>query len=75
MARIEAARKRRLELEAETARIRAQIAARARGEIFGTTTNNINIGVAGDPEGVARTIINVLNDSYSRGTNGAAALY
>lgn len=75
LARIEAARKRRLELEAETARIRAQIAARARGEIFGTTTNNINIGVAGDPEGVARTIINVLNDSYSRGTNGAAALY
>lgn len=35
----------------------------------------VNIGVAGDPEGTARTIIDVLNKSYSRGTGGAGALY
>ena len=35
---------------------------------------NINIGVAGNPEGVAREIVQVLNDSYYRGTGGAGAL-
>jgi hypothetical protein len=35
----------------------------------------INIGVAGDPEGVARTVVDVLNRSYSRGALGAEALY
>lgn len=34
----------------------------------------INIGVAGDPEGVARTISKTLNDSYYRGTGGATQL-
>lgn len=34
----------------------------------------INIGVAGDPEGVARTVVDVLNRSYSRGALGAMAL-
>ena len=34
----------------------------------------INIGVAGDPEGVARTIVDILNSSYFRGTGGALAL-
>ena len=34
----------------------------------------INIGVAGDPEGVARTIAATLNDSYYRGTGGATQL-
>jgi hypothetical protein len=34
----------------------------------------INIGVAGDPEGVAREIIDVLNRSSARGALGAAAL-
>lgn len=41
------------------------------------SVNNVtvNIGVAGDPEGTARTIVDVLNRSYSRGTGGAAGLY
>jgi hypothetical protein len=34
----------------------------------------INIGVAGDPEGVARTVVDVLNRSYGRGALGAEAL-
>ena len=34
----------------------------------------INIGVAGDPEGVARTIVDVLNRSQARGALGAELL-
>jgi hypothetical protein len=39
-------------------------------------TNNVtvNIGVAGDPEGTARTIVDVLNRSYGRGALGAESL-
>lgn len=33
----------------------------------------INIGVAGDPEGVARTVVDVINQSYYRGGLGAQA--
>lgn len=60
-----------------TEEIKARIAARARGEIFGTggSNVNINIGVAGDPEGTARTIVDLLNSSSSRGTLGADALF
>ena len=36
-------------------------------------TNNVNIGVAGDPEGVARAVVDVINTSYYRGGLGAAA--
>lgn len=39
-----------------------------------TVAPTINIGVAGDPEGVARTVVDVLNRSYGRGALGAAAL-
>lgn len=45
---------------------------RERGRFQNVT---VNIGVAGDSEGVARTIIDVLNNSYSRGTRGAEVLY
>jgi hypothetical protein len=38
------------------------------------TVINLNVTGAIDPEGTARSIINVLNNSYYRGTNGAAAL-
>ena len=34
----------------------------------------VNMGVVGDPEAAARTITNVLNDSFYRGTGGAGAL-
>ncbi len=44
------------------------------GAPAGYVTNNINIGVAGDPEGVARTVVDVLNRSYGRGALGAEAL-
>ena len=36
--------------------------------------NNINIGVAGNPEDTARVIVKVLNDSFARGTGGATML-
>jgi len=39
-----------------------------------TIAPTINIGVAGDPEGVARTVVDVLNRSYGRGALGAEAL-
>ena len=35
---------------------------------------SVNIGVAGDPEGVAREVIKVINNSYIRGTGGARSL-
>lgn len=62
--------------KAETARIREKIAARARGEIFGTggTINNINVTGSIDPEGTARSIVNALNSSFYRGTGGADGL-
>jgi phage-related protein len=40
----------------------------------GNTVINLNVSGAIDPEGTARTIINVLNNSYYRGTSGATAL-
>jgi hypothetical protein len=33
----------------------------------------VNIGVVGDPEAAARTITDVMNNSYYRGTGGATA--
>ena len=61
---------------AATAAIREKIAARARGEIFGTgnTINNINVTGAIDPESTARQIVGLLNDSTYRGTGGASGL-
>lgn len=38
-----------------------------------TVSPTINIGVAGDPEGVARTVVDVINNSYYRGGLGATA--
>lgn len=43
-------------------------------KLGGNTVINLNVNGAIDPEGTARSIINVLNNSYYRGTNGAAAL-
>ena len=34
----------------------------------------VNMGVVGDPEAASRSILNVLNNSYYRGTGGAGAL-
>ena len=42
--------------------------------IGGGTVINLNVSGAIDPEGTARSIINVLNNSFYRGTNGAGAL-
>jgi len=46
-------------------------------QAYAAMANNVtvNIGVAGDPEGAAREIVKVLNNSFSRGTGGASALY
>ena len=43
-------------------------------QMGGNTVINLNVSGAIDPEGTARTIINVLNNSYYRGTGGAGAL-
>ena len=43
-------------------------------KLGGTTVINLNVTGAIDPEGTARSIINVLNNSFYRGTSGAAAL-
>jgi len=43
-------------------------------KLGGSTVINLNVTGAIDPEGTARSIINVLNNSFYRGTNGAAAL-
>jgi hypothetical protein len=37
-------------------------------------TINVNVSGAIDQEGTARQIVNVLNNSFYRGTNGAGAL-
>jgi hypothetical protein len=41
---------------------------------MGGTTINLNVTGAIDPEGTARSIINVLNNSFYRGTGGANSL-
>ena len=43
-------------------------------KLGGGTVINVNVSGAIDPEGTARSIINVLNNSFYRGTNGAGAL-
>ena len=40
----------------------------------GNTTINLNVTGAIDPEGTARSIVNVLNNSFYRGTGGANSL-
>jgi hypothetical protein len=65
---MQAAILRREELKAETARLRAQREANAEARV------TVNMGVVGDPESAARTIIDVLNKSQARGTLGAGSL-
>lgn len=56
------------ELKAETARIKEKIAARARGEIFGTgNVTNITVNGAIDPESTARQLNDILTQSAARG--------
>lgn len=63
-------------LKAETARIRAQIEARARGEIFGSgQVNNITVNGAIDPESVARQINDILTQSANRGGGAVNLIY
>jgi phage-related protein len=66
---MQAAILRREELKAETARLRAQREANAEARI------TVNMGVVGDPESAARTIIDVVNKSQARGTLGAGAFF
>jgi hypothetical protein len=33
----------------------------------------VNMGIVGDPEAAARTIVNTVNDAFYRGTGGATA--
>jgi phage-related protein len=64
---MQAAILRREELKAETARLRAQREANAETRI------TLNMGIVGDPEQAARTLIDVVNKSQARGTLGAGA--
>jgi hypothetical protein len=65
---MQAAILRREELKAETERLRAQREANAEARV------TVNMGVVGDPESAARTIVDVLNKSQARGTLGAGSL-
>jgi hypothetical protein len=77
---MQAAILRKNELAAETARLRAAREASAATRLAATgglsTAERITINVNGaiDPEGTARTIVDTLNNSYYRGTNGATNL-
>jgi hypothetical protein len=67
-------------LVAETARLRAarEDAAAARTAATGGLSTadriTVNMGVVGDPESAARTVIDLLNKSQARGTGGAGLL-
>lgn len=66
---MQAAILRREELKAETARLRAEREAAASAKANVT----VNMGVVGDPESAARTIVDLVNKSQARGTLGAGA--
>jgi hypothetical protein len=76
---MQAAILRREELKAETERLRnaREAAAAARLEATGgestATRITLNMGIVGDPESAARTLIDVVNKSQARGTLGAGA--
>jgi hypothetical protein len=76
---MQAAILRREELKAETERLRKEredVAAARLAATGGLSTADritINMGVVGDPESAARTIIDVVNKSQARGTLGAGA--
>jgi hypothetical protein len=71
---------RSIALQDETERLRQAraAAAAARAETTGGLSTaeriTINMGVVGDPESAARTIIDLLNKSQARGTGGAGLL-
>jgi hypothetical protein len=76
---MQAAILRREELKAETERLRnaREDAAAARLAATGGLSTQerivVNMGIVGDPESAARTIIDVVNKSQARGTLGAGA--
>ena len=58
-----------------TGQVSGAVGSQGYNPLTGTVISpTINIGVAGDPEGVARTVVDVLNRSYGRGALGAEAL-
>jgi hypothetical protein len=77
---MQAAILRKNELAAETERLRQAREAAAAARLAATgglsTAERITINVSGaiDPEGTARTIVDTLNNSFYRGTNGASGL-
>ena len=78
---MQAAILRREELKAETERLRKarEDAAAARLAATGGLSTQerivVNMGIVGDPESAARTIIDVVNKSQARGTLGAGAFF
>ena len=46
-----------------------------RSDSAASVTLTVNQGIVGDPEAAARTVVDVLNRSYFRGTGGADALF
>jgi hypothetical protein len=76
---MQAAILRKNELVAETERLRkarADAAAARTAATGGLSTSErivVNMGVVGDPESAARTIIDLVNKSQARGTLGAGA--
>lgn len=62
---------------ARTDELRKIIEGRKSGSTSSNTGSNviINVGVAGDPEGTARTIREIFTDSFNRGTGGLVGAF
>lgn len=69
----------KIDLQAETARLREQIRSRRSNinnrEDNGINAISVNVGVVGDPESLARTIRDIVTDSFNRGTGGLAGAF
>lgn len=70
--------RRSIDLQAETARLRDQIRSRrtnANNGGEGVGAINVSVGVVGDPESLARTIRDIVTDSFNRGTGGLTGAF
>jgi hypothetical protein len=68
----------KIRLQEETAELRERIRSRrsnVNNQQTETANVTINIGVAGDPEGTARVIRDVMADSFNRGTGGLVGAF
>lgn len=76
---VQTAVRQKIDLQAETARLREQIRSRRSNinnrEDAGVNAISVNVGVVGDPESLARTIRDIVTDSFNRGTGGLTGAF